>query len=133
MRLPPRVGRTPQPALLVCPDCGGALAVQTQGDAAFLLFVCQVGHSYSATTLLAAKEERLEEVLWSAVYLIEELAGVLSDLAARGGPNGDRTDWPSARRRIERLHDHAARLRQLLDGNERIDLGAGAAAGLDSP
>jgi hypothetical protein len=68
MRLPDHVRKVPQPASLVCPECGGALAVQAEGDAEYLLFICQVGHSYSATTLLSEKEERLEEVLWSGVY-----------------------------------------------------------------
>jgi uncharacterized protein YbaR (Trm112 family) len=63
MRLPPRVGKTPEPASLVCPDCRGALSVRAEGDAEYLLFLCQVGHSYSAATLLSEKEERLEEVL----------------------------------------------------------------------
>ncbi|HEY7518256.1 MAG TPA: hypothetical protein VIE36_08185 [Methylomirabilota bacterium] len=99
--------------------------MQAEGDAEYLLFVCQVGHSYSVTTLLAEKEERLEEVLWSGVYLLEELADLLVDLTARGGPDGLHQDWPPAHRRIDRLHDQARRLRQLLDDNEPIDLGNG--------
>jgi two-component system chemotaxis response regulator CheB len=125
MRLPDRISTTAQPVSLVCPDCGGALAVRAEGDAEYLLFVCQVGHSYSATTLLSGKEERLEEVLWSGVYLLEELADLLADLAARGGLDGAHPAWPAARRRRERLRDQATRLRRLLDDNERIDLGHG--------
>jgi two-component system chemotaxis response regulator CheB len=133
MRLPTRIGTTPQPASLICPECGGALSVGAEGDAEYLLFVCQVGHSYSATTLLSGKEERLEEALWSGVYLLEELADLLADLLDRGGPDGVQPEWPAARRRIERLHDQAKRLRQLLDDNEPIDLGNGDVSGQDSP
>ena len=124
MRLPQRIGTTSQAAALVCPDCGGALAVRAEGDAEYLVFVCQVGHSYSATTLLSSKEERLEEVLWSGVYLLEELADLLADLAARGA-DGAHPAWSAARRRIDRLRDQATRLRGLLDDNEPIDLGNG--------
>jgi hypothetical protein len=77
MRLPSHVRRTPEPASLVCPDCGGALAVQAEGDAG---------------------EVRLEEVLWSGVDL-------LADLVARGGPDGSHPEWPAARLR-ERLNDN---------------------------
>jgi two-component system chemotaxis response regulator CheB len=132
MRLPRHVGRSPEPATLVCPDCGGVLSVRAEGDANYLLFVCQVGHSYSATTLLFAKEERLEEVLWSGVYLLEELAALLDDLAVRGGPDGRTPDWPAGRRRLHRLRDQAERLRQVLDGNEPVDLGAGAVSERDT-
>ena len=106
--------------------------MQAEGDANYLLFVCQVGHSYSTTTLLSEKEERLEEVLWSGVYLLEELADLLADLAARGGPDGAQPQWPAAQRRIERLHEQAKRLRQLLDDNEPIDLGGGVVSEQDS-
>jgi two-component system, chemotaxis family, protein-glutamate methylesterase/glutaminase len=133
MRLPQNVGKTPEAASLVCPDCGGALAVQAEGDAAYLIFVCQVGHSYSSTTLVSGKEERLEEVLWSGVYLLEELADLLGDLVARGGPDRSHPNWPAARRRIGRLRQHAASMRAVLDDNEPIDLGVGLAPGRDTP
>jgi two-component system, chemotaxis family, protein-glutamate methylesterase/glutaminase len=125
MRLPDRIDTSTQPVSLVCPDCGGALSVRAEGAAEYLLFVCQVGHSYSATTLLSEKEERLEEVLWSGVYLLEELADLLADLGTRGGLDGGHPIWPAARRRTERLRDQATRLRRLLDDNEPIDLGHG--------
>jgi two-component system chemotaxis response regulator CheB len=128
MRLPARMGSSPQPASLVCPDCGGVLSTHAEGDAGYLRFVCQVGHAYSVSTLLSAKEERLEEALWSGVYLLEELADLLTDLVDRGGPDGSRPDRPAADRRIERLHAQAKQLRQLLDGNEPIDLGDAAAS-----
>ena len=100
--------------------------MHVEGDAEYLLFVCQVGHSCSAGTLLSEKEERLEQVLWSGVYLVEELADLLMDLAARGGPDRVQQEWPAAHRRIEGLRDHARRLRGLLKDNEPIDLADGS-------
>jgi two-component system, chemotaxis family, protein-glutamate methylesterase/glutaminase len=132
MRLPARVHKTPEPASLVCPDCGGALAVQAEGNAAYLMFVCQVGHSYSTAMLVSGKEERLEEVLWSGVYLIEELADLLGDLVARGGPDGRHREWPAAVGRIRRLREQASRLREVLSDNEPIDLAEGVASERDT-
>ena len=130
MRLPAQVREAPEPA--VCPDSGGALAVQAEGNAGYLMFVCQVGHSYSTAMLVSGKEERLEEVLWSGVYLIEELADLLSDLVARGDRDGGHREWPAAVRRIHRLRQQASRLRELLSDNEPIDLGVGVASTRDT-
>jgi hypothetical protein len=132
MRLPVRVRTRPEPAAMVCPDCGGILSVQVQGEADYLLFTCQVGHSFSTTTLLTEKEQHLEEVLWSGVYLLEELADLLAGLAGRGGPDRGLPDWPAGRRRIQRLNDEAGVLRRLLHDNEPIDLGDGVASERDS-
>ena len=132
MTLPSRIATTPQPSNLVCPDCGGAIAVHAEGNADYLVFTCQVGHAYSAATLIAGKEERLEQALWSAVYLLEELAGLLTDLAGRGGPDGQQPEWPEAARRIEQLRAHARRVREVLAADHPIDLGGSSASARDT-
>jgi len=67
---------------LICPDCGGNLVVALIGDA-HLHFRCRVGHSYALLELLAAKEERLENALWAAVYHLEELSALVNDVLPR--------------------------------------------------
>jgi len=120
--LPADLGKSPQPVSLVCPDCGGAISAHLEGDDGYLVFACQVGHAYSATALAASKEERLEEALWSAVYLSEELAGLLADLVARSARNGSQPRWPTAPRRVEQLRANAKQLRALIGDDEPIDL-----------
>ena len=127
MRLPAQLDRTPRPATLVCPDCGGVVSVHAEGDACYLVFACQVGHAYSAATLIAGKEDRLEAALWSAVYLVEELGELLGDLADRGGPDGREPSWPEAQRRRQRLQRHAKQLRAIIDEDAPIDLGGSIA------
>ena len=121
--LPSPLDHARRPVTHVCPDCGGAKSVRAEGRGRYLLFDCQVGHAYSATSLLCSKEERLEQALWSTVYLVEEMANLLADLAGRGGPDGREPNWPAASSRIERLHEDARRLRAILEVNERLDLG----------
>ncbi|HEX3178632.1 MAG TPA: hypothetical protein VHZ49_18300 [Methylomirabilota bacterium] len=130
MTLPLRIPDGRQPAL-VCPDCGGAISVNTEGAADYLVFTCQVGHAYSAATLIAGKEERVEQALWSAIYLLEELARLLGSLAERGGPDGRQPSWPAARQRIEQLRTHAAAVRRVLDDEKPIDLCGGTVAERD--
>jgi two-component system chemotaxis response regulator CheB len=121
--LPLDLGRTRQAVPLVCPDCGGAISVHLEGDDRYLVFACRVGHAYSATSLTAGMEERLEEALWSAVYLTEELAELLGDLVARGAQNGGQPRWATAARRVEQLRGNAKQLRALIHDDEPVDLG----------
>ena len=63
--LPQPVDRQPRVAAVSCPDCGGSLTVSALAGG--LYFVCRIGHSYGLADALAAKEERLENRLWTVV------------------------------------------------------------------
>ena len=67
------------PSEFTCPECGGTLWEQQEGD--LLRFRCRVGHAYSVESLLADQREALEAALWGAVVALEERA----DLATRLG------------------------------------------------
>jgi two-component system chemotaxis response regulator CheB len=123
MTFPSSIDNAPQPATLVCPDCGGAISVRREGKQDYLVFTCQVGHAYSVATLIAGKEERLEEVLWSSVYLLEELARMLTEVAERAERETGQPPWAAAHRRVQQLQAHAQRVRLVLDETEPMDLG----------
>lgn len=58
---PPRVGR---PSSLSCPQCGGVLnEVSESGPTRFR---CQIGHAFTAESLVAAQDEELDRALESA-------------------------------------------------------------------
>jgi hypothetical protein len=67
-------GDVPEVTGIACPDCCGVLAVRIEGRDKELSFVCRIGHTDDVTELLSAKEEALEDRLWSAVTGFEELA-----------------------------------------------------------
>ena len=50
-----------------------------------LYFVCWIGHSYDLADVLAAKEERLENRLWTVVTAVEELVALLKDCTPVAG------------------------------------------------
>src|SRR5262245_54918209 len=75
-----RPGDGEQVTRLSCPDCPGVLAVEFEGAKGHLALKCLLGHRYSISDLLAAKEERIEERLWAALYAVQELADLLDDL-----------------------------------------------------
>lgn len=107
--------RHPQPGAdtgLTCPDCGGAIWRQRNGDV--LSFRCRVGHSYTADSFTVAQGETVESALWAALRLIEERVQLTRDLAARF-ENQPRTSRNFASR-AEELQRHATTLRAVVDG-----------------
>jgi len=66
---------------LTCPECGGALWEQQDGDV--VRFRCHVGHAYSVESMQAEQGLALEAALWSALRSLEERAGLFRRLARR--------------------------------------------------
>lgn len=63
----PQVGR---PSRLSCPQCGGVLnEVAEEGS---VRFRCQIGHAFTAETLVAAQDDELERALASALRMHRE-------------------------------------------------------------
>ncbi len=126
--LPEAVDGAPRVAALACPDCGGTLTVREMGGG--LHFVCRIGHSYGLSEVLGAKEERLEDRLWTAVTAVDELAALLTDLQSRTRSDAARAEY---RRRTEALLVLSNEVRRLIDTTEAVDLGivedAGTAPG----
>jgi len=69
-----------QPTGLSCPDCFGVLRVVAEGKRHTLLFRCRTGHTYAAHEIIVAKELRLEEHVWAAMTILDELKSFLREL-----------------------------------------------------
>lgn len=71
---PPGLMKSPPPneaqIAVVCPECGGALYEQKDGQMAH--FICHVGHSFSPETLSETHKEVLERALWGAMRTLNE-------------------------------------------------------------
>jgi hypothetical protein len=122
--LPPRLDAVELAVTGVsCPDCSGVLSARAEGRDGFLAFVCRIQHTYDVAELLTAKEERLEDRLWSALLGFEELAALLDDLAARGDDHGETA---AARRAYEEravlARRQAEALRAMINANQSVDL-----------
>jgi two-component system chemotaxis response regulator CheB len=102
-----------QPVGLGCPDCGGGMFAIRTGRAVH--YVCHVGHSFSPQTLLAAKDDNIEEALWTAISAAQEKAMILSDLAARAEQSGDAQAHRAHLAEAERVARAAERLRTQLE------------------
>jgi hypothetical protein len=76
--------------------------------------------------LLAAKEEAIEQRLWSALVSMEELAALLEELQGLGGPYTAGQAWTAATDRVTRLRALVGTLRGVIERNAPIDLGLDA-------
>jgi two-component system chemotaxis response regulator CheB len=80
---------------LVCPECGGA--IRSFREHGVFRFHCRVGHDFSAESMYAAQDARLESALWTAIRTLEESAS----LARRLAKNARATGAPGAAARFE--------------------------------
>lgn len=58
------------PMALTCPQCGGAIWEQDEGE--MIHFRCHVGHRFTADTFAVEQSENLESTLWAALRMFEE-------------------------------------------------------------
>lgn len=103
------------PTDIGCAQCRGVLYVSELGKHNWLSFVCRIGHGFSADSLLAAKEEQLEQSLWETVEVLEEIVqlyGVfaLRDQADRNTPRGNVLE-----RRLALAQSHLGTLRGMIE------------------
>jgi two-component system chemotaxis response regulator CheB len=95
-----------------------------------LRYRCHVGHGFSAESLEAGQENKLEEILWSALRAIEESIALRRRLLDRGGAGHLAAVTPGVTRDIGDLEERATTLRELLLSAPRASAaGAGRESG----
>lgn len=109
---------------LTCPNCGGALWEEREGDLS--RYRCRIGHAFSPESLVAEQDESLEFALWAAVRALEERAALAYRLAQRAGERGQSRTTRYFEQRGRDAEQRAELIRQVLlrDDEEAV---AGAA------
>jgi two-component system, chemotaxis family, protein-glutamate methylesterase/glutaminase len=74
------------PTALTCPDCGGAIWEQVEGE--LVRYRCHVGHAYTVDSMIGAQAALVETALWTAVRALEEKAQLSRRLAERSRRRG---------------------------------------------
>ena len=74
------------PTALTCPDCGGAIWEQVDGE--LVRYRCHVGHAYTVDSMVGAHAALVEAALWTAVRALEEKAQLSRRLAERSHSRG---------------------------------------------
>ena len=109
------VGEHPgKPSQFGCPDCGGVL--WEIRDENLVRFRCRVGHTWSATALVASHHAQLDNALWIALRALEESASLNESMGARARRRGKaelaekyEEDARSAKQRGQVIRDALAR------------------------
>jgi two-component system chemotaxis response regulator CheB len=101
-----------QPSTYGCPECGGALWEADDGH--LLRFRCRIGHRFSAESLLAEQDERVEAAMWTALRALEEAAALRRRMADRVQSRGLRVIAEGYSERAEEAERQADVIRQAL-------------------
>jgi two-component system chemotaxis response regulator CheB len=115
-----------EPSEFTCPDCGGTLWEQPEGD--LLRFRCRVGHAYSTESLVARQMESLEHALWAAVVALEERADLAQRLRRRMAARGSHGTASRFDREAADARRRARLVRETITHLSRADAGADADA-----
>ena len=95
-----------------CPECSGALReVDEEG---IRRFRCRVGHAYSMDSLVAAKDDAVEEAFWLALQTLQERAQMLRSLADADRERGWARSASGFEERAREASGHADRLRDFI-------------------
>ncbi len=95
-----------------CPECSGAIReIEEQGR---LRYRCRVGHAYSRDTLVAAKDDAVEDALWVALQTLQERAQMLDRMARDDRERGRHQAAVGYEKRAQEAQRHAERLRELI-------------------
>jgi two-component system, chemotaxis family, protein-glutamate methylesterase/glutaminase len=105
------------PTNFTCPECNGAIQLLDQDG--LPRFRCRVGHAYSSHDWLAEKGDAVEQSLWVALQSLEERAQMLQAMARDDNQRGWSRTGATFSERARETHDHATRLRQLLENLPR--------------
>ncbi|WP_129714705.1 chemotaxis protein CheB [Pedobacter sp. SYP-B3415] len=98
---------------LSCPGCGGVLWRVGDPLTGFR-YRCHVGHAYTASSLLAEQNAKMEETMWTALRMFEQQRNLLLSMMA-----SDKTGFHKVNQeRIDLLELHIQRIRQILLADE---------------
>jgi two-component system chemotaxis response regulator CheB len=70
-----------KPSTFTCPECQGPLWELRDGE--LIRFRCQVGHAYSAESMITAQQDAVERALWVALGAIESRVALWRRIATR--------------------------------------------------
>ncbi|MDQ2695270.1 MAG: chemotaxis protein CheB, partial [Pseudomonadota bacterium] len=106
---------------LSCPECGGPLRQLDHGEVP--RYRCQIGHAFTAGSLLSSQDDAIEQSLWVALRTLEERHSMLEGLAREERRRGRSDSAGRYEQRAAESHVHVERLRALLLEAARRDAG----------
>ena len=96
-----------------CPGCGGVLWRMNKGP--MVRYRCHTGHAYTAASLLAAQNQKIEETMWVALRMLEERKNLLTTVARE--QKGATSRLAGERAKLSQVH--IDRIRAILLANDK--------------
>ena len=115
---PGRASLETHPPPQSCPDCAGVLRFDQEGPRDHRLYVCQVGHRYSATSLLHSKELQLERTLWSSAVLLKQMGDAYGQLLKEMAPSD--SNRKRVQRRINEVRKQSLAIRTIIEATNAV-------------
>jgi two-component system chemotaxis response regulator CheB len=95
-----------------CPECGGPLW-EIEGETV-RRYRCNVGHAFTAQTLLAEQGKEIEQALWYALRVLEQRVTLLETLAKDAHQQGRRHSATSFQQRAAEVAANTESIRKLV-------------------
>lgn len=103
-----------------CPDCFGVLRLLHEGQHDHFVFVCQINHRYSIHSLIQAKEEQVERIMWSAHVMLKQMMTVYEHAFAKSDELLA-TDHKSIRRRMDEVRKQCLAIRTMIEASHAVE------------
>jgi two-component system chemotaxis response regulator CheB len=109
------------PVHATCPECDGPIwRLHSPGPADFR---CEIGHGFTAESLLSGQSRSLERALWIAFRTLKERGVIVDQLAAHAREHGFESSASTFDQRRAELDEHAAAIHGVLNAgwSETLD------------
>ena len=111
-----------EPVLITCPGCAGVLSLVHEPGTKHTHFTCQVGHTFTLSSLLTAKEEELERSLWAAMAFLEHVEMIGRRYLCESEQSGLAVHRDGLETRIRQAGEQRRLLRQLIENTQPANL-----------
>jgi two-component system chemotaxis response regulator CheB len=107
-----------EPSNYACPECHGVLLQLNEGKR--MRFRCHTGHAYSAESLQAEVNEKVEDSLWNAIRAIEESVLLLRHMAEHLTESDDGNTAEKLMAQAQKAERRAELVRQAVMTQEQL-------------
>jgi two-component system, chemotaxis family, protein-glutamate methylesterase/glutaminase len=112
------------PIKVNCPDCSGVISLDRDAETGHLRYVCQIGHAYSVEEIAVAKEDQIENAVWTVLNLLEHAELIYGHLLEEARRGKLLTAEAPLDTRIRQSEHQRRQLRAVLDQTRRPSVGS---------
>lgn len=118
----PKPAHNATPTLISCPGCAGVMSIIEEPDGSHVQLVCSVGHTYTLSTLLQAKEDDVERALWAVAAFLEHIQMINELVVRQIDGNHLFIDQAGIERRSRQAEVQGKQIRQMIEESNVADL-----------